>query len=1748
MKKIFTLIATLLLSICLFAQAPQKMNYQAVVRNASNSLVANQNVSVRITLLQGSATGAAVYSETHNVQTNANGLMTLEIGGGNAANGSFAAIDWANGPYFIKSEIDPEGGINYSVTTTQQLLSVPYALYAATSGNGEGPQGPVGPQGPQGEPGPAGPQGVQGPQGESGPAGPQGPQGPQGETGPAGQDGAVGPQGPAGVGIPQTISIDGQYLSISDGNTVTLPSGFSGDYNDLTNKPTIPTIPTNISSFNNDVGYVTSVDVQEAANIPTNVSAFVNDAGYLTSFTESQILTQNGDTIFLTGGSYVVIPQQSKLYFLTFNANSGTGSMNTQVFPLGVSQAILYNTFTKNGYSFAGWNESADNSGTAYAEGEILTLTANKQLFAQWTVNHYTVSYHSNGGDGSMADQNFTFGIPQDLDICSLSKEGYIFNGWNTKPDGTGTSYADNYTLSASEDLDLYAQWIPEEYTVTFIANNGTTDQTSQTFYRDQSQHLTSNAFLYDGYNFANWNTFADGTGNSYSNGQNLTLTSNLTLYAQWTIVPTVTVYFDANGGVGTMGSQTFLQGVPQTLNANQFTREGYDFVSWYTSANGVVIYYTDGQSVVINNNLTLYAKWERNGSYVEPTTTCTVDALHSNETGSGNTLESVRDHQNNSYEVVQIGTQCWLKQNMRAITSPSTGTNILQLPAQNTSYTGKRAYYPQDNPDAAARLGVLYNWNAAMDTFNTSYGETSYGKNPQNFVVIAPNTQRRGICPKGWHVPSYTEWAIMRWAAGVTSSHYAGKLSGGDEWFSYILADDEVGEQPGNYAYSDRNASGFSAVPAGSYPMLSNEYFAEDASYSTVNYSVFWSGDLSTDYNGNYEWFSETFSLCSATSSSDYLSSFNTRTGLSVRCIRDVEGGATITIPIVSTNSTSDYDFTSVWSSGEVIYDGGSPVTTRGFCWSTSPNPTISDNYLTKGTGIGSFSSSISGLTPGTTYYIRAFATNSEGTAYGNELSFMTRAYNLPSVTTYEIDTSRLWCTSVYVDGYLRSTGGDDATTFGICWSTSPNPTISDNHSSGYSYYGSEFYDVYLEGLTAGTTYYARAYATNIVGTAYGNEINFTTYSPAIPLVTMEDSQYYDVTCASAQVRGYVYIDEDCDPPVTETGLCWSTSPHPSLSDNHITRGGTIGEFSYYIENLVPGTTYYVRAYAANSLGTTWGNEISFTTLEHQLPGVNTLDVLDINHSTAYMYGEVYSHNFDCTSSITSKGFCWSTSPNPTISDSVTIDDETGTGYFANYLTNLTAGTTYYVRAYATTEAGTAYGNQRSFTTLAPTTATVTTTSVSSITSTSATCGGNVTDDGGATVTARGVCWSTSENPTVENAHITDGTGTGSFTSSITGLTAGTTYYVRAYATNSEGTAYGEQISFTTTTYTLPTVQTSSVSNITTTTAICGGNVTDDGGATVTARGVCWSTSENPTIENAHTTEGTDTGSFISSITRLTAGTTYYVRAYATNSEGTAYGDQVSFTTLNSDSDTTHHADNFSCPGTPTVSDHEGNVYNTVQIGTQCWMRENMRCTTSPSTGTTILNSNPSGYSYTGKQAYFVNDDTSNLSTYGLLYNWNAAIDTFCTSYGETSISRQVAVSVTFNGKRRGICPDGWHIPSNEEWNALDDYVSSQNNYLCNNNTSNTAKALASVSGWSNSEVPCSVGNIPENNNATGFSAVPVGMIGYDAFGITATFWASNQYDYDEAYYHYLEYDFAPFYYYYAYKTNGFSVRCLRD
>lgn len=257
------------------------------------------------------------------------------------------------------------------------------------------------------------------------------------------------------------------------------------------------------------------------------------------------------------------------------------------------------------------------------------------------------------------------------------------------------------------------------------------------------------------------------------------------------------------------------------------------------------------------------------------------------------------------------------------------------------------------------------------------------------------------------------------------------------------------------------------------------------------------------------------------------------------------------------------------------------------------------------------------------------------------------------------------------------------------------------------------------------------------------------------------------------------------------------------------------------------------------------------------------------------------------------------------------------------------------------------------------------------------------------------GHCWSLQPYPDLSGSHSISEMSTIEklFISELTGLQLGTAYYVRPYIIVNNHAIYGLMKTFVTTSATLPVVETSIVSNISNSSAQCGGNIINDGGSDITVRGVCWGINKNPTVNiNDKTSDGSGSGNFSSTIGDLIAGTTYYVRAYATNSVGTAYGNLEIFNAT---------------PGS--VTDMDENVYTTVTIGDQVWMAENLR-TTKFRNGDTIpywTNTVTSGYCW-------YNNSITYKNLYGAIYQYYAATDT------------------------RGICPSGWHLPSIEEWNTL--------------------------------------------------------------------------------------------------------------
>jgi uncharacterized protein (TIGR02145 family) len=296
-----------------------------------------------------------------------------------------------------------------------------------------------------------------------------------------------------------------------------------------------------------------------------------------------------------------------------------------------------------------------------------------------------------------------------------------------------------------------------------------------------------------------------------------------------------------------------------------------------------------------------------------------------------------------------------------------------------------------------------------------------------------------------------------------------------------------------------------------------------------------------------------------------------------------------------------------------------------------------------------------------------------------------------------------------------------------------------------------------------------------------------------------------------------------------------------------------------------------------------------------------------------------------------------------------------------------------------------------------------------------------------------------------------------------------------------------------------VPILTTLTVTDITENSAKTGGEITSDEGSSVSARGICWKKDSNPSLSDNKTIDSIGIGKYNSAITGLTAGTTYYVRAYATNSSGTSYGNTITFKTLAT---------------ATTVEDIDKNVYKTVNIGTQTWMAENLR-TTSYRNGEAITNfTDPAKWSSATISVYCNYDNnTLNGSKYGLLYNWAAIKDV------------------------RNIAPIGWHIATNDEWKTLI-------NYLGGENGAGAKLKETGTSHW----------NLPNTgaNNESGFTALPSGS--RDSFGTFGSignngyWWSSTEQSSTNAYTWYLNNNDNSVQNSYKLKASGYAVRCVKD
>ena len=296
-------------------------------------------------------------------------------------------------------------------------------------------------------------------------------------------------------------------------------------------------------------------------------------------------------------------------YTLSYSANGGSGAPSSQK-GTGVGSytfTISSTKPTRTGYTFLGWSLSSTATSASYQPGGSITLTANDTLYAVWKANTYTVSYNANGGSGAPASQTKTYGAPLTLSATKPTRAGHTFLGWNTKADGSGTSYAAGGSYTANAAATLYAQWQINTYTVSYNANGGSGAPSSQTKTYGVSLTLSAVVPTRAGHTFLGWNTKADGSGTSYAAGGSYTANAAATLYAQWQ-ANAYAVAFDAQGGSVTPASKSVTYGQPYgALPVPE--RPGYRFDGWFTAAAGGT-QVTAETVVAVTAAQTLYAHW----------------------------------------------------------------------------------------------------------------------------------------------------------------------------------------------------------------------------------------------------------------------------------------------------------------------------------------------------------------------------------------------------------------------------------------------------------------------------------------------------------------------------------------------------------------------------------------------------------------------------------------------------------------------------------------------------------------------------------------------------------------------------------------------------------------------------------------------------------------------------------------------------------------------------------------------------------------------------------------------------------------------------------------------------------------------------------------------------------------------------------------------------------------------------------
>lgn len=506
---------------------------------------------------------------------------------------------------------------------------------------------------------------------------------------------------------------------------------------------------------------------------------------------------------------------------------------------------------------------------------------------------------------------------------------------------------------------------------------------------------------------------------------------------------------------------------------------------------------------------------------------------------------------------------------------------------------------------------------------------------------------------------------------------------------------------------------------------------------------------------------------------------------------------------------------------------------------------------------------------------------------------------------TTNMLEVTDFDMTTAVFNGEVLSVGSPEYTERGFVYSTS---NFSADATSGFTPVpaqknSNKTFSVTVSGLDKGTTYYVRAYGKNSIGMKLSsNYVSFTTIASETAVSTQAVTQI-DVVNGKAQFNGE--ITEVGNPVYSEKGFCYNKSGEPIVSDTKVTVSGTSGgAYSYSCAGLSSNTTYYVRAYAIQSGKVYYGTAVSFST-DMSTTSVSTSSATNVTPSSATLNGSIIKVGSPAYSE---KGFCYSTSSNPTINSTKKTVSGTGEGNYSLSISGLSYNTTYYYKAYAIQNGTPIYGTEVSFNTGYTEAVVEAYSSVTDIKYDSAKLSFIIKNVGDPACTEAGICYGTSSNPTTSSSKVKGNVGTFKQTLTVTGLQESTTYYFCAYVIQNgqPEPVYSSTYSFKTATK--PSVSTLSHTNLQNPYGMVNmwqvqlnGRVNSVGDPAITGRGFKYSTSGDP--ESGGTTvsaSGSSAGDFSASLTGLKSNTTYYVRAYVKNSLGYVYGELKTFTTGN--------------------------------------------------------------------------------------------------------------------------------------------------------------------------------------------------------------------------------------------------------